>query len=190
MNWAGMGPDNPSSAAAIAAALGYTPPNQLLTSRVMKSSGGVINSTVGTTTEQAFTSILIPAGFAGANSAFEMDTVWETIGANGSVQLFIRIITGDVGVGLTGTLLVGNTLGTNFRTRYNSLVFNTNSKSSQALYVNVPNSFSGSTSNIQPAAIDTSAAWTIRINGLTVSALDQLALRHYRVSHHPGVPTP
>lgn len=155
--------------------------------RIIKATGVTTTSTLGVITEQALGFVEVPAGFMDANAAIELDTIWQTIGANGNAELRLRIITGAVGAGITGTALMSATLGTNLRTRWIGLIANQNDLAVQIMYANAAAAVTGANNTLGAGTINTALAWTIRINTATLNAGDQMALRYYSAKLIPGV---
>lgn len=168
------------TAESIVAALGYTP------ERVLKASGAVVSLT-GTTNETILNYINVPAGTMGANSAIDLEGVFGMVGTGGVWNLLVRIVAGTSAGTLAGTTLMDSAVTAGHSVRWAGLVANANSLSAQIMYPRALAAFTSSTSAIATSAIDTSAAFTISLNGKLAAGADALTLRHFAATLRPGV---
>lgn len=157
------------------------------TGRILKASGTAATALTGTTSETILSYINIPAGTFGANSALELDSVWSVVGSGGVWSMIVRIITGTVAGTTGGTALMDSSVTAGNNVRWNGLVVNANSVSSQLLYPRALSAFNSSSTALGTSTVDTSAAFTISINGKLAASADSLTLRYFSALHRPGV---
>ena len=159
---------------------GFTP-------RVLGASGAGSAALTGTTSETILGYVNIPAGLLGPNSAIEVDTVWDVTGTGGTWDAIVRLVAGTSAGTLAGTALLNSAVTAGNKVRWNGLICNANSLSSQFLFARAVAAFTSSTAALGTSAIDTAAAFTLSINGKLASAGDSLTLKYMRVGHIPGV---
>lgn len=168
------------TAESIVAALGYTP------ARFLKASGAAVALT-GTTSETILSYVNVPAGTMGANSAIEIDSVWSVVGSGGVWNMIVRIVAGTSAGTTGGTALMDSAVTAANNVRWNGLIVNANATNSQLLYPRALAAFNSSATALGTAAVDTSAAFTISLNGKLAAGADALTLRHFAAILRPGV---